>query len=138
MKRYLVVFVLLYPTVSIADDLHELLVHKSPTCGCCVSWLSNLKSEGLTAEGKDVQYLEQVKIQFNIAPKYRSYHTAVTSNNKVFEGHVPAKFIKRFLSEDHPDAIGLSVPGMPLGSPGMEISPSAFFSRFRNTQETLL
>ena len=57
---------------------------------------------------------------YEIETQYRSCHTAVSSNGFVFEGHIPSKFITQFLSEDHPDAIGLSVPGMPLGSPGME------------------
>ena len=57
---------------------------------------------------------------YNIDQKYRSSHTAVSSDGFVFEGHIPSKFITQFLSEDHPNAIGLSVPGMPLGSPGMD------------------
>ena len=52
--------------------------------------------------------------------KYRSCHTTVSSNGLCFEGHIPSKYIEKFLSEDHPDAIGLTVPGMPLGSPGMD------------------
>ena len=62
-----------------------------------------------------------IKEKYNIEPQYRSCHTAVSSNGLVFEGHIPSKYIKQFLSEDHPEAIGLSVPGMPLGSPGMEV-----------------
>ena len=52
--------------------------------------------------------------------KYRSCHTSVSENGHIFEGHVPSKYISQFLSENHPNAIGLSVPGMPLGAPGME------------------
>lgn len=52
--------------------------------------------------------------------EFQSCHTTVSSNDYVFEGHIPAKFIEKFLSENHPNAIGLTVPGMPLGSPGME------------------
>ena len=57
---------------------------------------------------------------YSIKPEYRSCHTSVSTNGFIFEGHIPAKYITKFLSEDHPNAIGLSVPGMPLGSPGME------------------
>ena len=57
---------------------------------------------------------------YKIAPEYRSCHTTVSSNGFVFEGHMPSKYIEKFLSEDHSNAIGLTVPGMPLGSPGME------------------
>ena len=61
-----------------------------------------------------------IRDRYNIDPQYRSCHTSVSSNGFIFEGHIPSKYIKKFLSEDHPNAIGLSVPGMPLGSPGME------------------
>ena len=57
---------------------------------------------------------------YSIKPEYRSCHTSVSNNGFIFEGHIPAKYITKFLLEDHPNAIGLSVPGMPLGSPGME------------------
>ena len=63
----------------------------------------------------------KIKEKYNIEPQYRSCHTAVSSDDFIFEGHIPSKYIKQFLSEDHPEAIGLSVPGMPLGSPGMEV-----------------
>ena len=56
-----------------------------------------------------------------IKPKYRSCHTAVSEDGYIFEGHIPSKYIEKFLSEKNPNAIGLSVPGMPLGSPGMEV-----------------
>ena len=53
--------------------------------------------------------------------EYRSCHTGVSEDGYIFEGHIPSQYIAQFLSEDHPNAIGLSVPGMPVGSPGMEI-----------------
>ena len=62
-----------------------------------------------------------IKDSFKIKPEYRSCHTSVSSNGYIFEGHIPSKYIDQFLSEEHPNAIGLSVPGMPLGSPGMEV-----------------
>jgi hypothetical protein len=57
---------------------------------------------------------------YAVKPEYRSCHTTVSANDFIFEGHIPLKYITKFLSEEHPNAIGLSVPGMPLGSPGME------------------
>ncbi len=57
----------------------------------------------------------------DIRPQYRSCHTAVSPEGYIFEGHVPSQFIAQFLSENHVDALGLSVPGMPIGSPGMEV-----------------
>ena len=65
--------------------------------------------------------MEEIKQMYNIKPKYRSCHTGVSTDGYIFEGHIPSKYITQFLSEDHPNAIGLSVPGMPLGSPGMEV-----------------
>ena len=98
-----------------------LLFHKTPTCGCCKMWMKHVEEDGFTAYGQDHQNLMKIKEKYNIEPQYRSCHTAVSSNDFIFEGHIPSKYIKQFLSEDHPDAIGLSVPGMPLGSPGMEV-----------------
>ena len=70
---------------------------------------------------KDHQNLQKVKDQFSIKPKYQSCHTAVSKDGYIFEGHIPSKFIKQFLANPEADAIGLTVPGMPLGSPGMEV-----------------
>ena len=97
-----------------------LIVHKTPTCGCCKKWMKHLKENGFNTNPQDHQNLNDIKDMHNIKPEYRSCHTAVSSNGFVFEGHIPSKYITQFLSENHDDAIGLSVPGMPLGSPGME------------------
>ncbi len=102
-------------------DKNMLLVHKTPNCGCCKKWIEHLKDNGLNISFQDHQNLEDVKKEYDIKPKYRSCHTAVSSNGYIFEGHIPSKYITQFLSENHPKAIGLSVPGMPLGSPGMEV-----------------
>ena len=99
-----------------------LLVHKTSTCGCCKMWMKHVEEDGFTAYGQDHQNLMKIKEKYNIEPQYRSCHTAVSSDDFIFEGHIPSKYIKQFLSEDHPEAIGLSVPGMPLGSPGMEVA----------------
>ena len=98
----------------------SLLVHKTPTCGCCKMWMKHAEENGLTVYGQDHENLLKIKEKYNIEPQYRSCHTTVSSEGFIFEGHIPSKFIKKFLSENHPNAIGLSVPGMPLGSPGME------------------
>ena len=99
----------------------ELLVHKTPTCGCCKMWVKHIENNGFTANTQDHQSLIDIKEKLKIEPKYRSCHTAVSSEGYFFEGHVPSKYINQFLMESNPDAIGLSVPGMPLGSPGMEV-----------------
>ena len=97
-----------------------LVVHKTPTCGCCKKWMKHLEENDFNLSSKDHQNLNDIKDMHNIEPKYRSCHTAVSSDGFIFEGHIPSKYIKQFLSENHDNAIGLSVPGMPLGSPGME------------------
>ncbi len=108
---------------NIEDSNNELslLVHKTPTCGCCKMWVEHIKENGFIANIKDHDGLLEIKEKYKIEPQYRSCHTAVSSNGYIFEGHIPSKFISQFLSEEHPNAIGLSVPGMPLGSPGMEV-----------------
>ena len=99
----------------------ELLVHKTPTCGCCKMWIKHMEENGFTVNAKDHQSLVKIKEELKIEPEYRSCHTGVSSQGYFFEGHIPSKYVSQFLSEDNPDAIGLSVPGMPLGSPGMEV-----------------
>ena len=99
----------------------SLLVHKTPTCGCCKMWVEHLKMNGLKANTQDHENLDEIKKMYGIKPQYRSCHTAVSKDGYIFEGHIPSKYITQFLSENHPNAIGLSVPGMPIGSPGMEV-----------------
>jgi hypothetical protein len=99
----------------------KLDVYKTPSCGCCKKWLSHVNMHGIDTNPQDFHDLENIKSKFKIKPNLRSCHTAVSSDGFVFEGHVPAKFIQQFLAEEHPDALGLSVPAMPLGSPGMEV-----------------
>tara|TARA_B100001029_G_scaffold112725_1_gene93070 strand:+ start:7652 stop:7984 length:333 start_codon:yes stop_codon:yes gene_type:complete len=84
-------------------------------------WIEHLENNGLRTKTQDHDNLEDIKKKYDIQPQYRSCHTAISSNGYVFEGHIPSKYIDQFLSEDHPNAIGLSVPGMPVGSPGMEV-----------------
>ena len=108
---------------NIEDSNSELslLVHKTPTCGCCKMWVKHIEKNGFIANIKEHDDLLEIKDKHKIEPQYRSCHTAVSKEGYIFEGHIPSKYINQFLSEDHPNAIGLSVPGMPLGSPGMEV-----------------
>ncbi|MBL4799606.1 MAG: DUF411 domain-containing protein [Oleispira sp.] len=96
-------------------------VYKHPSCGCCGKWIDHLNESGLTTGIHNSKKLAEFKEEKGIAPKFRSCHTAVSKDGYVFEGHVPAKFIQQFLSEKPEGVIGLSVPSMPLGSPGMEV-----------------
>ena len=106
---------------SSSQNKFSLLVHKTPTCGCCKKWVKHLEANSFSTMIKDHQNLQKVKEQHSIKPKYQSCHTAVSQDGYVFEGHIPSKFIKQFLANPEADAIGLAVPGMPLGSPGMEV-----------------
>ncbi len=96
----------------------EMVVYKSPTCGCCNGWIEHMRAAGFTVRGQDVGDMETVKRREGIPLELSSCHTAVL-DGYVFEGHIPASVIQRFL-EEAPDLAGLTVPGMPIGSPGME------------------
>ncbi len=96
-------------------------VFKSPTCLCCEKWIAYLQAHGFQTTVHHPADLNQEKVARGVAPKYQSCHTAVSKNGYVFEGHIPAAVIQRFLTEKPKDAIGLAVPGMPMGSPGMEM-----------------
>ena len=99
----------------------ELTVYKSPTCGCCGDWIDHMKGEGFDSHVKHPRDLSGVKASYHIRPQYRSCHTAVSENGFIFEGHVPARYVQQFLAAPPTGAIGLSVPAMPVGSPGMEM-----------------
>jgi hypothetical protein len=103
------------------DSQFDLLVHKTPTCGCCKKWVDHMEENGFSIRTEDHQSLAMIKDDLQIQPKFRSCHTGVSEEGHFFEGHVPSKYVVQFLSESTPGAIGLSVPGMPLGSPGMEV-----------------
>ncbi|NQZ23986.1 MAG: DUF411 domain-containing protein [Colwellia sp.] len=97
-------------------------VYKSPTCACCNKWINHINENGFESKVHSSQNFSVIKDEKKIAPRYRSCHTAVSKDGYVFEGHVPAKFIKQFITETHAsDVIGLSVPAMPVGTPGMEV-----------------
>jgi hypothetical protein len=100
-------------------SLPVMTVYKSPTCGCCQSWVDAVKAAGFTVEVHDVDDVTPVKDDAGVPADKRSCHTAIIGGYAI-EGHVPPATIKKFLAE-HPKAAGLAVPGMPSGSPGMEM-----------------
>ena len=113
----------LIPQVALSDpaqtaELESITVYKSPTCGCCSKWVSHLHANGFEVEAIDRQNMNDVKLDAGIPRQLASCHTAKIGGY-VIEGHVPAADIKRLLKE-RPDVAGLAVPGMPMGSPGME------------------
>jgi hypothetical protein len=93
-------------------------VFKSPTCGCCANWVKHLEANGFTTKVTDVDDMTQVKAKYGVPGRLQSCHTAVV-NGYVLEGHVPAADVQRLLKE-RPSVAGVAVPGMPIGSPGME------------------
>jgi hypothetical protein len=109
------------PSTATAAKPAQLEVYKSPTCGCCEEWISHLQSHGLKSNIHHPDDLNAIKNRYRISPQYQSCHTAISPDGYVFEGHVPAPLITRFLAEKPEGAIGLAVPGMPVGSPGMEM-----------------
>ena len=107
------------------SDLPIVQVYKSPTCGCCSKWVSHLEANGFTVEATDVNDINLIKSSFGIPPALASCHTAVVGDYLV-EGHVPAEDIVQLLKQK-PVIKGIAVPGMPIGSPGMEGSnPQAY------------
>jgi len=102
-----------------AVDLPPLTVYKSPTCGCCIKWVEHMRKAGFEVAVNDVDNVHPVKMRVGVPPGKGSCHTAEVSGY-FLEGHVPASDVKRLLAE-RPAAKGLAVPGMPMGSPGMEV-----------------
>ncbi len=100
-----------------AQALPVAIVHRSPACGCCGSWVEHLRHAGFPVEVRETQDLNPVKERLGVPYGKGSCHTAEIGGY-VVEGHVPAEDIKRLLREK-PQARGLVLPGMPLGSPGM-------------------
>lgn len=96
----------------------EIMVYKSPTCGCCNKWVKHLKDNGFSVKTQDYKDMKPVKKMFGIKQQFQSCHTARIGKYFI-EGHVSASDIKKLLKEK-PNVKGLSVPGMPMGSPGME------------------
>src|SRR5690554_5194849 len=102
-----------------ADDDLAIKVYKSPTCGCCGDWVDHLEKNGFTVDVTDTQRMNQIKMEAGLSPHLASCHTAFIGDY-VIEGHVPSADIRRLVAEQ-PAARGLAVPGMPIGSPGMEV-----------------
>jgi hypothetical protein len=129
-----------------AQALPRIVVTKDPTCGCCTAWADHLRRAGFPVDMVETAEIGRVKARLGVPASLASCHTAEVGAY-VIEGHVPAAEIRRFLAE-RPAARGLAVPGMPVGSPGMEMEgmePDTFevvlfgpagqrtFARYRGT-----
>ncbi|EWH01207.1 DUF411 domain-containing protein [Halomonas sp. BC04] len=93
-------------------------MYQDPNCGCCTDWADHLREEGFEVRQHKTRDMRSVKVEHGVTPELSSCHTALI-DGYVIEGHVPAADIKRLL-EERPEVVGLTVPGMPHGSPGME------------------
>jgi hypothetical protein len=94
-------------------------VFKSPTCGCCAKWNEHMSAAGYTVTSRDMTDMNAVKDEHRVPSSLRSCHTALVSGY-VIEGHVPADVVAKLLAERPAGVVGIAVPGMPAGSPGME------------------
>ena len=95
-------------------------VYKDPSCRCCADWVKHLRKEGFAPVARDRSDMDSLKDSLGVPAALRSCHTAV-AGRYVIEGHVPASDIKRLLATHPASVTGLAVPGMPVGSPGMEM-----------------
>jgi hypothetical protein len=105
-----------FPKSTLAADV---VVYKSPSCGCCDGWVKHMESNGFTVKINNVDDVYPIKEQLGVPQEAASCHTAKVGNY-IVEGHVPVTDIRRMLKEK-PQIDGIAAPGMPMGSPGMEV-----------------
>ena len=107
------------PSSPLKGTKMDIVVYRSPTCGCCSKWLAHLKKHDFNVIDNVVDDMQGIKAKYGVTPALASCHTAMI-NGYVIEGHVPASDIKSMLKNKE-DIKGLAVPGMVVGSPGMEV-----------------
>jgi hypothetical protein len=110
----------LLPARSAAATVATLTVYKDPSCGCCTKWVAHLRAAGLKPDVHDRTDMDALKDSLGVPAALRSCHTAV-AGRYVIEGHVPAADVKRFLAMAPKGIVGIAVPDMPAGAPGMEM-----------------
>ena len=135
-------------TVVATETLPKMTVTRDPNCGCCGNWIEYIKAAGFPVELLELDDVMPLKAKLGVPDALMSCHTAEIGGY-VIEGHVPAEAVKRLLVE-RPKAIGIAVPGMPVGSPGMEVpgqTPQSYeiaifsagkqhvFARYRGLQQ---
>ena len=103
---------------AVDQSLPTVVVYKTETCGCCNGWVEHMRAAGFQVDARNVRDIMSVKMEAGVPGAMVTCHTALV-DGYVVEGHVPAEYIKQMLA-DHPDIAGIGVPGMPVGSPGME------------------
>jgi len=113
----------LLPLMHGADAMEaptKITIYKDPSCGCCTKWVAYLRGAGLQADVHDRSDMDALKDSLGVPAALRSCHTAVV-DRYVIEGHVPVGDMKRLLAAAPKGVVGIAVPGMPAGSPGMEV-----------------
>ena len=116
---FAVVPILKLDATAASSSLPEVTVYKRPTCGCCTEWVSHVRQHGFRVRIRDVTDLQPIKTRHGVPADLHSCHTTLVGGY-VVEGHVPAALVERLLRE-RPTVVGVAVPGMPVGSPGMEV-----------------
>ncbi len=109
----------LYCIGALAEETAEIIVYKTPSCGCCEKWVRHLEAHGFEVFTENMDDLSPIKRSHAVPPRLQSCHTAIVEGY-VVEGHVPGDLVQRLLREK-PKIAGLAVPEMPVGSPGMEV-----------------
>ncbi|MBU3015625.1 DUF411 domain-containing protein [Poseidonibacter lekithochrous] len=117
MKKTILISIFLAASVF-AIEGKKMTVYKSPSCGCCTKWVDIMKTKGFEVNTITSNNMNQIKEKVGITKKTASCHTAIV-DGYVIEGHVDYSAVKKMLTEK-PNIIGITVPGMPIGSPGME------------------
>lgn len=119
-------FIFMSPQPS--DAATRMVVYQDPNCGCCSQWIEHIRAAGIEVEVRNSSNMSQVKLQNGVSRNLQSCHTGLI-DGYIVEGHVPAEDVLRML-EERPEIKGLSVPGMPIGSPGMEQGDPADYQAF--------
>ena len=131
MRTVLSAALLLTVSLTAADQARQptpmLSVFKTPSCGCCAKWVDHMRQNGFNVHVTDLNDVSAIKSKHGVPARLQSCHTGLV-NGYVIEGHIPAADVKRLIKEK-PAVVGIAVPGMPAGSPGMEvpgITPPAY------------
>ena len=107
------------PQAKADESKKHIDVYKTPTCGCCVDWIKHIEEKDFITAVFHPENINELKRQKGIKPQYQSCHTGISKDGYIFEGHIPARFIKEYLENPIPGSIGLSVPGMPVDCPSV-------------------
>jgi hypothetical protein len=111
-----------------AEESKKMVVHKSPTCGCCGGWAKRMREAGYIVEEINEPDMKSVKARLGVPPQMASCHT-VELDGYVIEGHVPPQAITQLLKA-RPKVTGVAAPGMPMGSPGMEMGEPEIYTLY--------